>query len=344
MPWLHVIMYVGDDFYSGSAFRQAHSAGVRKVLPDHSSPLDLLQELVSIHNEFRKEGRVREGRVVFVTHAKGGTGATTIAAGLGEVCSAKKKKTLLWDLDVETRDLCLGLMVNGSESKIVSSWVNGSREVTRDSLTDALVPLSQDVSVLMPPDSMAEAMDLVCHTDGILIATRVLEIARVMHDVVIIDSGGRIGPAAGALMRAADEVVIVIDDTTLGLTALDLYLNYVKALVVDTNKLSFIINGFTGTLLAVPQIQSELEIIHNLGEKPWRLPPVPFDSKGNAWPGSGRSIYALSQKSTRAAFEHISYELGLTKKGGSESESRKSGFWERLLGWKEPDKTPAQDM
>lgn len=332
MPWLHVIMFVTETAYSGGAFRAAHSAGVRKVLPDDSSPLDLLQELVAIYAEFRREGRVREAKIVVVTHAKGGTGATSICAALAEVCSVYRKSTLLWDLDVETRDLCRSLTVNGAEAKVVSSWVNGSREISRDSICDALIPVSHDVSVLMPPDSMAEAMDLVCHTDGMNICQRLLELARVMHDVILIDTGGRIGPATGGLMRAADEVLIVIDDTVLGLTALDLFLSYVKALVVGTERISFVVNGYSGSLLAVPQIEAELEPVHHLGSRPWRLPPVPVDPKASLWPGSGRTLYSMGQKATRATLEEVAAELNLIQRGAAAEEARKAGaWWERLL-------------
>lgn len=331
MPWLHVVMYVSQTAYSGGAFRAAHSAGVRKVLPDDSSPLDLLQELVAIYSEFRREGRIREAKIVLVTHAKGGTGATSICAALAEVCSVYRRRTLLWDLDVETRDLCRSLTVNGAEAKVVSSWVNGTREISRDSICDALIPVSQDVSVLMPPDSMAEAMDLVCHTDGMAICQRVLELARVMHDVLLIDTGGRISPATGALMRAADEVLIVIDDTVLGLTALDLFLSYVKALVVGSDRITFLVNGYSGTLLAVPQIEAELEPVHGLGQRPWRLPPVPVDPKASLWPGSGRTLYSLGQKGTRAALEEVCGELNLINRGEAAPEQRKGSWWERLL-------------
>jgi len=332
MPWLHVVMYVTAEAYSGGAFRAAHAAGVRKVLPDEAKPLDLLQELVAIHAEFRREGRIREARIICVAHAKGGTGATSICAALAEVCSVYRRKTLLWDLDVETRDLCRSLTVNGSEAKVVSSWVNGTREISRDSICDALIPVSQDVSVLMPPDSMAEAMDLVCHTDGMALCQRMLELARAMHDVILIDSGGRIGPATGALMRLADEVLIVIDDTVLGLTALDLYLSYVKALVVGSERITFVVNGYSGSLLAVPQIEAELEPVHGLGPRPWRLPPVPVDPKASLWPGSGRTLYSLGQKSTRASLEEVAAELGLINRGEQPADNRRSGsWWERLL-------------
>ncbi len=332
MPWLHIIMFVTDEAYSGGAFRAAHAAGVRKVLTESASSLDLLQELVAVYTEFRKEGRIREGRLVCVAHAKGGTGATSICAALAEVCSVHRKRSLLWDLDVETRDLCRSLTVNGAEAKVVSSWVNGSREITRDSVVDALIPVSQDVSVLMPPDSMAEAMDFVCHTDGMSICNRLIEIARVMHDVILVDSGGRMGPATGAIMRAADEVLIVIDDTVLGLTALDLFLSYVKALVAMPEKITFVVNGYSGSLLAVPQIEAELEPVHGLGPMAWRLPPVPVDAKASLWPGSGRTLYSMGQRGTRAALEGIASELGLISGSGKTGEEAKSGsWWERLL-------------
>jgi cellulose biosynthesis protein BcsQ len=310
-PWLHIVMFVTEEAYGGGAFRAAHSAGVRKVFPDNASPLDFLQELVAIHAEFRREGRAREGRLVVVTHAKGGVGATSVTAALAEVCSVFHRRTMLWDLDVETRDLSRALTVNGVEAKVVSAWVNGSREISRESLKDALIPISSDVSVLMPPDRMAESMDLVCHTDGMAIAQRIVELSRVLFDTVIVDTGGRMGPAAGALLRAADVVLFVIDDTVLGLTAVDLYLSFVKTLVGGTERIVFLINPFSGAGLQPEQIAAELEPAHNLGVAPWRLPMMPHDQKAEGWPGTGRTLYSMGHKQTRATLERVAKELGL---------------------------------
>ncbi len=310
-PWMHLIMFVTDEAYGGTIFKAAHSAGVRKIFPDSAGPMDFLQELVAIHAEFRREGRAREGKVVVVTHAKGGVGATSVAAALAEVCSVFHRRTMLWDMDVETRDLSRSLTVNGVEAKVVSAWVNGSREVSRDSLKDALIPISSDVSVLMPPDRMAESMDLVCHTDSIALVQRIVEISRMLFDVVLIDTGGRMGPATGALLRSADVVMIVIDDTILGLTAVDLYLTFVKSLVGGTDRIVFLVNPYSGALLGVSQIAAELEPAHHLGELPWRLPPVPNDPKAALWPGSGRTLYSMGQKATRAVLERIARDIGV---------------------------------
>lgn len=343
-PWIHLIMFVSDEGYGGGAFRAAHSVGVRKVFPDSASPLDFLQELVAIHAEFRRDGRTREGRVIVVSHAKGGVGATSIAAALAEVCSVYRRRTMLWDLDVETRDLSRSLTVNGVEASVVSAWVNGGREISRESLQDALIPISNEVNVLMPPDRMAESMDLVCHTDGMNIVSRVVELARVMHDVIIVDTAGRMGPATGGLLRHADTVLVVLDDTILGLTAVDLYLNFIKNLVGGTERICFLVNPFSGALLGVQQIAAELEPAHQLGDLPWRLPPVPNDPKAALWPGTGRTLYSMGQKSTRMVLERIARELGVieTEEGPSANipsaprggEAAGSSWFKRMLGRK----------
>lgn len=315
VPWLHIVMFVTDEAYHAGAFRAAHSAGVRKVFPDSASPLDLLQELVSIHVEFKRKGRTREGKLIVVTHAKGGVGATSLAAALAEVCSVYKRRTMLWDLDVETRDLSRSLTVSGAEAQLVSGWINGQVEVTKQTLGEALIPISSEVSVLMPPDKMAESMELVCGVESMQVVQRIVDLARVSFDAIIVDTGGRIGPAAGALVRQADVVLIVIDDTILGLTAVDLYLNFLKPLVASSDNILFAVNPYSGALLGVPQIAAELEPVHKLGEKPWRLPPVPNDPKAALWPGSGRTLYSMGQKSTRLVLEHIAKELGIIDPG-----------------------------
>ncbi|MGI6680743.1 MAG: AAA family ATPase [Bdellovibrionota bacterium] len=340
-PWMNIIMFVKDEFYGGSSFRSAHSVGVRKVFADTASSLDFLQELVAIHSEFRKEGRAREGVIVAVNHAKGGVGATSVCAALAEVCGIYNKRTLLWDLDVETRDLSRSLTASGMEAKVVSSWINGSREITRESLKDALLPISNDVSILIPPDSMAESMDLVCHTDSISLCSRVLELSRVLFDVIIIDTGGRMGPATGSVVRNSDKTLIVVDDTILGLTAADLYLNFVKSLVGTPERIRFLINQYTGNLLTKSQMEAELEPVHQLGAEVWDIEPIYMDPRASLWPASGRTLYSLGSRNTKIAIKKLAISLGITLQGGvvkrdeeqnNFTKTKDGGFFKKLFG------------
>lgn len=309
--WLQIIMFVTDEEYGGGAFRSAHSVGVRKVFPDGASSLDLLQELVAIQTDFRKEGRTFEGRVVVLVHAKGGVGATSAAAALGEVCSSSQRRTLLWDLDVETKDLSRCLAAAGPEAKIVSGWVNGSRDITRETFRDALIPIASDVSVLTAPDRFAESMDLVCHADGMEIAQRVVELAKVLFDVVIIDTAGRMGPAVGGIIRNADTVVMVSDESELGLTAMDLLLTSIKPLIGGTDRIRFLIRGSSERPIDLKQISNDLDSMHELGDVCWSLPSIPFDPKVSSWPGSGNTLYSAGNKELQRVFKEIAQGLAL---------------------------------
>lgn len=326
--WLRIIMFVNNEDYGDSVFRSAHAAGVRKVFPDSASSLDVFQELMAIHSDFRKEGRTFEGRVVVIVHGKGGVGATSVAAALGEVCSAFERRTLLWDLDVETRDLSRCLAAAGPEAKIVSGWVNGSREVTRETLRDALIPIASDVSVLTAPDSFADAMDLVCHTDGMELAQRIVQLAKMLFDVVIVDTAGRIGPAVGGLVRHADSVLMVSDDSELGLTATDLLLSSIKPLIRGTERIRFLIRAISDEPIDIEQISADLESMHKLNEVCWSLPTIPLDPKVAAWPGSGNTLYSAGNKDLTRVFKEIASRLCLL--GGDSSESGQSDSADRV--------------
>jgi len=335
-PWIQIVMFVSDKEYGGGAFRSAHSVGVRKVFPDSAGSLDLLQELVAIHADFRKEGRTYEGRIVVVMHAKGGVGGTSVTAALGEVCGASNKRTMLWDLDVETKDLSRALAASGPEARIISGWINGSRDINRETFRDALIPIAGDVSVLTPPAGFAESMDLVCHADGMEISQRIIELSRVLFDVVVVDTAGRMGPAVGGLLRVADVVLMVTDDSELGLTALDLLLTSVKPLLGGSDRLRFVINPSSDEPVDFKQISGELDNVHQLSEAAWSLPVIPYDPKASEWPGSGSTLYSIGGKEMRGVIAEIARKLGLVDPRGSmdssyEEDSGSSRGWLQRL-------------
>jgi len=307
-PWVQIIMYVSGTAYSAGAFRMAHSLGARKVISDAASPMDLLQELVSIRVDHCRQGRTQEAKIVVVTSAKGGTGVTSVASALGEIASANDRRVLLWDLDVETRDLCRALSVWGDNAVKVSSWVNGSSELTRSSLRDTVVPLSPSADILVPPHGMAESLDLICHTDGVAIVERVLELARVMYDTIIIDSGGIAGPAVGALMRLADTLLLVVGDSSLSVSGVDAYLGYLTKNITGSRRIKFLCSR---TGYSIRDIRTELDPQNIFGEEAWDLPSLPRDVAATKWPGSGKTFYSLAERGTRSALEQISEKLGL---------------------------------
>ena len=235
----------------------------------------------------------------------------------------------MWDLDVETKDLSLALTAAGPEAKLVSGLVNGSREITRETLRDALIPLANDVSILIPPDKFAESMDLVCHADGMEIAQRIIELAKVLFDVVIIDTAGRMGPAVGGLLRSADTVVLVSDDTELSLTATDLLLSSIKPLLAGIDQVRMLLRASSEKRVSLKDIITDFEEVHELPEKAWEFPVIPFDAKVANWPGSGNTLFSSKVPAFANTFNEIALMLGLAAEqdASAPSKGEAQGGW-----------------
>jgi hypothetical protein len=203
------------------------------------------------------------------------------------------------------------LAAAGPEAKIISGWVNGSRDITRETFRDALIPIASDVSVLTAPDRFAESMDLVCHADGMEIAQRVVELAKVLFDVAIIDTAGRMGPAVGGIIRQADIVLIVSDESELGVTATDLLLTSIKPLIGGSDRIRFLMRASGDGTVNLKEISDDLDSTHELSDACWSLPYVPYDPTVSSWPGSGHTLYSAGNKELNRTFTEIARALGL---------------------------------
>lgn len=307
-PSAPVILFVDDRDYARGAFKEAYQVGVRKVLSDSSSHLDLYQELVAIHTDFYRTGRASQGKIVVVTSAKGGAGVTTATAAIGEACSRFGKKTMIWDLDVETADLCRGLSMYGASPEIVEGWVNGSYQLNTVTFQEALVPLGENASLLVAPRSIAEATDLVCHVECVGIVKRVLELARATHDITIIDSAGLNGPIEGALYQAADSIIVLTGECALAVSATDLLIDRIRKISGATDKISIL---STGAHVSLQDIEHELDPHQKLGPQAWILPELKNDPYGHDWPGTGRTLYSKGSTESQVALEAIITRLNL---------------------------------
>lgn len=318
-PNLEIILYVSDYGYSSGAFRAAHTAKARKVITDGASPLDLLQELVAIQEDLRSKGKARNGQIIAVVQAKGGVGATSIAAALGEVCSEHNRSTLLWDLDVESKDLSRSLKATGDIGRQLTAWINNSREITRGTLRDATVSLSEHVSILVPPHSLPAALDMVNHPDCVPVVDRIADLARVSFDNVVIDTAGRLSAAVGTLVRSADIVLVVIDDSVLGLTAINQFIVSLSSMMKgNLGAVRFLLSGTKTPLRELRSIADPDKIF---GEEAWSLPAIPFEPNASKWPGVGKTLYSVCHRNVRKCFETIAGDIGMLSNVAYERES-----------------------
>lgn len=309
LPSVEIIMFVSERSYSSGSFRAALGVRVRKVIPTSASSLDLLQELVSIHEQFRCAGKAKKGRLVVITQAKGGIGSTTLAASLGEICSEAKQHTLLWDLDIESRDLSRAVNCQNTQGHIFTGWLHNAKELGRESLREACTTLNNYLSILTVPDDIAARMDLIGHPDSVKIVHRIIELSRVVQDTVIVDTAGKLSPATGTLLRSADQIVVLVDDSLLGLSAAHAYFETLLTLLKGNEGAIRIV--CSGTKMHPSEIAKLFGDSLNLPETAWSMPSIPIDSAAERWPGTGKSLFGLGQRATRKAIAGIASRLGV---------------------------------
>jgi Flp pilus assembly CpaE family ATPase len=305
---VQILMIVSDSMYSAGAFRAALGTGTRKVFAESAPLLDMVQELMSVREEFRASGRVRPSRVIAVVQAKGGVGATSACAALAEVCGAQQQRTMMWDLDIETRDLCRAFVIDGPHADVVGNMVQGEEEISRDSLRRAEVGVSSHISILPPPSQISSCIDLVGRVECLEAVQALLGTARATHDNVIVDVGGRLGPAAAAIIRDADAVLVMLDDSLLGLSAARFFIPTLRSLVRNQESILFLCSGIS---VSRSELAKHMQQDDETTSNAWSLPAIPFDSAAARWPGSGKTLYGMGCKQTRRAFEQIAATLDL---------------------------------
>lgn len=306
-PDLSILLFVAETLYSEEVFRNSHSLGVQKVFTSSASSLDILQELLAIHTRLCRQGKTSIGQLILFSTVNGGAGSTSLTAALGEVLVKFGNRVLVWDTDYETKDLCRALRHYGSNN-VIGSWVDGSAKISRESFKDALVSMEGSAFLLPPPQTMAQSMDLFCHTDGLALVSKIADLARYSFDYTLIDGGGTSGPAKGALLHSADKVIIVLNQCQFGYSSLLEYLDTLKRLVSNLKNLYFLVNG---AQISGLELQEILNSHANLPAGSFSLPTIPKDEEAGRWHGTGNTLYSGGSKGTSAAIQNLAHHLGL---------------------------------
>jgi len=177
------------------------------------------------------------GRIICVAPAKGACGASTIAANL-----ATRKKTLkatrllLADLDPLTGTISFLLKLKSNYS--ILDAMNLASSLDRD-LWDGVVSHWNGIDVVLAPenpmDSISELQD----------PAPVLEFARQLYDVIIVDCAGLFGDWGLALARVATDLLLVTTNELPALQSTQRVLGHLERHRVERSKVRLVVNRYS---------------------------------------------------------------------------------------------------
>jgi pilus assembly protein CpaE len=176
------------------------------------------------------------GKIIAVMPAKGACGATTIACNLAfQWKRMSQKKVLLADLDALTGTLSFVLKIKSSYSFL--DTLLRSHELDND-LWDAMVTPVNGVDVLLAPELMVEGNQELRDPNPIL------DFARRLYDIVIVDTNGVYGEWNLNQARAANEVLLVTTNELPALQAAQRALSYLDSNRIGRWKVRLLVNRY----------------------------------------------------------------------------------------------------
>lgn len=183
------------------------------------------------------DGAMAEGgKVIAVMPAKGACGATTLACNLAfQFRKAGAKRVLLADLDPLAGTVSFLLKLKSSFSFL--EILQRGHEMDQD-LWKSTVATSGGIDILLSPDLALSGMPQ--HVD----ATPIVNFARGMYDVVVLDAGNVYGEWNLSQARAANEVLLVTTNELPALQAAQRALSYLETSKIGKTKTRLVINRY----------------------------------------------------------------------------------------------------
>jgi pilus assembly protein CpaE len=186
------------------------AAGATEVWPIN----DLRDGLLSSSNELRQSGKSPDthGRIIAMTAAQMGVGATTIASGLAFALSGRKS-VLLAELGTEIPELALDLDLAPKHS--LAELIHASDRMDASMVRETVVKHAAGIDILayMPETLRSEPFDAAVTRDFQILL-------RNLYEWVVLDVGPRHGIENEEILRAADLVCVVtrLDPASLRMT------------------------------------------------------------------------------------------------------------------------------
>jgi pilus assembly protein CpaE len=206
------------------------------IRPFTADQVQMIAEKLSKQNPGLYPGREGLGKVHCVVPAKGGCGATTIACGLA--AHRKRlgaKKALLADLDPLTGTVAFLLKLKSSYSFVDA--LTHANTLDAD-LWKVMVARHQGIDVLLSPENPADGMQE-AHD-----ATIIVEYARRLYDVVILDTSGPFSDFSLSAARMADTVVIVTTNELPALQAAQRAISHLESHEIPRSRMRLVLNRY----------------------------------------------------------------------------------------------------
>lgn len=294
LPGKVILCVLDSNTFSFGMVEQLGRLGVDDVLMDTASSEEFFRRLVLLK---RRVASPEKGELIVVDAARGGVGATLVAAALAEGYLDAGKSVCVVDGDIFSQDLTRFLQVRPHVNESLRLLLDCQRVVTAETVLECAFSVwanEPNFKCVPPPVATDEAIfssSQACRT-----FVGVLEILQSKHQVVVVDAAPLIGGCRQALYQSADEVVLVANRDPAGAFA--------------TRQAASLIGGclragarFTSVINQNSKLQASLHVVRQqvlaVDSSTRRNFVIPYAPQAARWACSGRTAFPALKRSIR---------------------------------------------
>ena len=307
-PDAAILVRTTDELESLAIIEQLARMGVNDTFTEQTSALELVRKVV-LHA--RRIAKKRSGQLVVVGSGKGGTGVTSITAGLAEAAIEQGKRVAVIDFDFATQDLSRFLQARPYLNENLRLLCDGQRPVTQEFVEQCLVRVWQDGELFcMPP--LVESDDLYSlEAKHARTFVSILEILDSKFDLVLVDSAGIRGALWRTVHRLADRAIVVVNNDPAAMYASVEHVAKVRSNLSVGAKLVMLENAAARGGLSQSVLRTEFNRAAKIDNTNWVETTIPYHKESGRWPASGATMFSLGQSSVRKVLDQILYQIGV---------------------------------
>lgn len=265
--------------------------GVDDVLLESAGPDEFVRRLVLLQRRMRNKQR---GRIVVVDSARGGVGATFVAAGVAEAVLSAGSSVCVVDCDTSSHDLARFLRVKPYVSEPLRLLIEQQRLVTAETVGECLHSVWSDEArmVCMPPPAGCDDAQLASPAAARSLVA-VLETLAVLHDRVVVDASALSSGAKHATYGVADELLFVANGDPSGAFANKQALSLISGMVRADAGLTIVLNE--NSRVSAPASLLRREVLAVSGREA-RFVRLAHSARAARWACSGHTPYRFLRR------------------------------------------------
>lgn len=273
---------------------QVARLGAEDIFRTDGSPSEFLQRILFL---VRRSSKRSGGKIIVVESGKGGSGVTSLTAGIAEALIENGRTVCLFDWDLKSQDLSRFLLARPFLNEPLEMLLTGQRGVTIETVSECVRPVwkqEDGLFIVTPPSDSLRSGSALASSGKAFYAC--LEALRSKYDFVVVDAATEFPKGQKTIYGIASHVVCVASGDPAGFPAAGISLSNLTGNRSIEPQVHVVLNGVDTLGLGGQLGLRELGKLVPHENRTHRETAIPNCRNARQWPASGRTMYSCSRK------------------------------------------------